>query len=139
MYRANKDRNWKSLSFSEITDLHVVMNTGNAGMLEFLVSDFNIWDFKGKYRDEVHNCHIRLGVFCEHPDMNLDVTILTMKQYEQHEFSFGQLFYELDIWVMKKLGFYTNIVNAREEKIKELMQLFRQCGFNPTYQKYKPY
>lgn len=139
MYKASQDRAWKSLSFSEITDVHVRMNTGSAGMLEFLVSDFNLWDFKGKYRDVVHNCHIRLGVFCEHPDMNLDVTILTMRQFEQREFYIGQFIYELDILVMKKLGLYINIADAREEKINELMQLFRQCGFEPTYQEYKPY
>lgn len=134
MYKANRDRNWKSLSFSEITKVHVVKSTGSAGMLEFMVSDFNLWDFKGEYRDVVHSYDIRLGVLSDHPDMNLDVTILIMRQYEQREFFLGQLFHEMDIWVMKKLGLYTNIADAREAKIEELMQLFRRCGFKPSYQ-----
>jgi len=133
MYQRNKDRSWKSLPFEDITGIHVATTTDTASILEFFFSDFNLLDFKGKYRDVLHTCEMKFSVYSDHPDITLDVNLLTMKQYEQREFFLGQLFYEFDVWLMTKLGFYTEIDKVRDKTVKELIQLLSSYGLTARY------
>ena len=128
LYKKKKEKHWKSVGFEEINGIHVVKSTGTASVIEFFFGDFSLFDFFRKYRDRLHTYEIKIEVISGHQDINMDVTILSLKQYEQREFWLGQLIHDLDIWVMTKLGFYVVIDEVYEENVDKIMRLFKTYG-----------
>lgn len=133
IFKDKKDKHWKTLTFDQINSVHVKKDTGTASIVEFFFGDFSLFDFFNKYRDRLHTYEIKLGVVSDHPDINLDVVVLSLKQYEQREFFLGQLMHDFDIWVMKNLGFYNSIDDVYGENVKQILQLFQACGLELNY------
>ena len=125
MYKTKKERHWKTVHFKDIKGVHVEKHVGTASIIEFFFGGFSLFDFFRRYRDRLHTYDIRLNVVSGHRDINMDVSLLILKQYEQREFFLGQLIHDFDLWVMKKLGLYTPINKVSENKIKELVELIK--------------
>ena len=133
IFKDKKDKRWKTLTFDQISSIHVKKHTGTASIVEFFFGGFGLFDFFNKYRDRLHTYDIKIGVVSDHPGINMDVTVLSLLQYEQREFFLGQLMHDFDIWVMKSLGFYNSIDDVYEKKIKQIVSLFQACGLELNY------
>ena len=128
LFKNKKDKQWNALTFDQITGIHFERKTATASLIEFFFGDFTLFDFMRKYRDRLHTCDIKLRVDSDHPDINMDVTILGLKQYEQREFFLGQLLHDFNIWLMTKLGFYSDIDDVTKKDIKQIREIFTYCG-----------
>lgn len=133
IFKDKKDKHWKTLTFDQITRIYVNKHTGTASIVEFFLGGFGLFDFFNKYRDRLHTYDIKLGVFSDHPDINMDITVLSIKQYEQREFFLGQIMHNFDIWVMKNLGFYDSIDDVYQEKVEQIIALSKACGLELNY------
>jgi hypothetical protein len=138
IFKDKKDKRWKILTFDQLNGIHVKKHTGTASIVEFFFGGFGLFDFFNKYRDRLHTYEIKLGVVSDHPDINMDVILLSLKQYEQREFFLGQLMHDFDIWVMKNLGFYTSIDDVYEKKVKQITQFFKACGLELNCEQINP-
>ena len=122
-----------TVSFDDIQDIHVVRREETGSLVEFFFGDFSLFDFMRKYRDRIHSCEINLSVPSGYDDMNTDITLTTLKQYEQREFFLGQLFHDFDVWLMTKLGFYQSLNKNYESKVNEFVELFGAYGLKLKY------
>jgi len=128
MYKTKKERHWKSIAFKDIKGIHVEKQVGTASIVEFFFGGFGLFDFFRKYRDRLHTYDIKLSVVSGHQDINMDVIILSLKQYEQREFFLGQLMHDFDLWLMKKLGFYIPIRDIYQDKMNDVVKLIQPYG-----------
>lgn len=124
IHKGKKDRHWKTITFDQIANIYVEKNADTASINEFIFSDFSLFDFFEKYRDKQHSYNIRLKILSEHPVIDNDVTVLSLNQYEQREFWLGQMFHNLDIWILTKLGLYTRLDDVYHDKVNEITDLF---------------
>ena len=133
MYKGKRERSWMTVSFEDIHDIHVVRREETGSLVEFFFGGFSLFDFMRKYRDRIHSCEINLSVPSGYDDMNTDITLTTLKQYEQREFFLGQLFHDFDVWLMTKLGFYQSLNKNYESKVNEFVELFGAYGLKLKY------
>ncbi len=133
IFKNKRDKHWKTIHFDEMRNIRIERTTNTASVIEFFFGDFSLFDFFRKYRDQLHTYKIILSVFSTHADMNMDVTILTLKQYEQREFFLGKLMHNFDIWLMTKFGFYMSIDDVSENKVEEIMLLSKSSGIELNF------
>ncbi|MEM9303805.1 MAG: hypothetical protein AAGE01_16935 [Pseudomonadota bacterium] len=114
---------WISHPFEDLQELHCRQSEGSGALLEFLFSDFAIWDFAGQYRDVVNHFELCIRV----PGAE-EITLITLKQFEQRELWLGQFFHDLELAILGRLGLYEPIREAGFGLANELIENFARYG-----------
>lgn len=114
-YKLKGDTGWWSKDFDQVRTLSIHHSDDTASMIEFLIGEWNIFDLAGRYRDLVHTYTISIKV-----GRDEFIPIYALKQYEQRDWFFGQLYLDFCIWVLKHLGMYRDVQDVSEALAKQL-------------------
>ena len=122
-YRPKGENGWKSIAFDAITGIRYVVHADSASWFEFFLSDWDLWDLSGRYRDITNIATVELRI----AGGSL-LPLVELRQYEQRELWLGQWSYELHIALIKKLGLYHPLEEVTEAWIDALCNKCEPLG-----------
>ncbi|HSC76021.1 MAG TPA: hypothetical protein VLB90_07290 [Pseudomonadales bacterium] len=108
-YKPKGEATWKAISFDAINGISSVYGQDDASWYEFFLSDWELWDLSGQYRDVTNINTVEL-----HVAGGSRIPLVEIRQYEQRELWLGQWSYELHISLLKTLGLYHPLDDVTE-------------------------
>lgn len=122
-YKLKGDKDWWSKDFDEVRTLEIHHSDDTASMIEFFFGDWNLFDLAGRYRDLVHTYTISLKL-----GKDYFVPIFALKQYEQRDWFFGQLYIDFCIWALKLIGLYQEADDVAHNHKHLLIEKIKKVG-----------
>jgi len=116
------DKGWAGITIDEIQELSFQRDE-SASWLNELLTGFNIWDFSGRYRDQVITCTIDI--------IRTDGTAIplyTASQLEEREFWLWGSWVRLVRWVLERVKLSTNVDSHSLAVFEQLKDEFRRHG-----------
>ncbi len=121
-FKARGERNWQTVPYDFCVSLYTRFDSKSSGIFEFFFSDFNLFDFAGRYRDVTNIATIYVKI-----DGDEDIPLGQLKQYEQREWALGQLLHDINLSILKKLGYYKDLDQAAETSQALYRDLLQQA------------
>lgn len=122
-HKSKGETSWHTIAFDDIHSIYIFQTQDNASIMEFFLSDFELWDFAGNYRDVTNIFSIRLWL-----KNGEEIPLMTLKQYEQRELWLGRITHAITLNILAKLGLYHAVEDVAAEKMHMLINKFRPLG-----------
>ncbi len=117
-----RSQGWAGIRFDEIRAL-TYERTENASWLNELITGFNIWDFSGKYRDQVITCSIDVV-----RTDGTSIPIYTASQLEEREFWLWGWWVQCVRAILEAMNLSTNVEEHSRSVYSQLRNEFERHG-----------
>lgn len=119
IYKPRGEHHWRVAKLEFLEGIYYRTSVKSAGLFEFLLSDWSIWDFHGKYRDQTNICTVELEV-----SGGDNIVLAEIKQYQQRELWLGQVVHDLQIKLLRSANLNYAVEDVTSQWIATIVAKF---------------